>query len=365
MSTETMDAQLVVIEPGTALTVFTSDNGIDPYLQKIEEEALKLSEGLDPSVAKDRKAIISAAFKVTQSKTIMDKAGKSLKDGLMKDIKPIDPNRKKARDFCEDLADRIRKPVTDWEEAEQNRLDLIKDAIVNIESLGLIVNLEDLSSKTLSELKSSLDTVMGIEANESFEGFQEEAQLQRYKSIESLTNQIAIEEAAEAEKVKQDKIDAENAEKEKADNEERLRQEGAEIARKAEVKKAEVKAEKVKKDKAEAKEREDKAIQDAKDAEARVEQAAIDAENAKVAAEAKRVQDVADAEQLVKDNIAIEAAEVESAKKAREANTRHRTTINNKALKDLTKIEGVTDEMAKAIVIAIAKFEVSNISISY
>jgi hypothetical protein len=71
--------------------------------------------------AKSRKAIASMAYKVSQSKTILDNAGKDLVSEAKAKIKKIDMARKYSRDFLDSLRDEVRKPLTDWEEAEKEK----------------------------------------------------------------------------------------------------------------------------------------------------------------------------------------------------------------------------------------------------
>ncbi len=79
-----MANELVVIEPATALDLFTAPDKVQVLLSGIREKALAEQALLDTdlSKAKNRDAIKSLAYKVTQSKTYIDKAGKAVVDEL-------------------------------------------------------------------------------------------------------------------------------------------------------------------------------------------------------------------------------------------------------------------------------------------
>lgn len=81
-----MNAQ-TEIDTGTALAIpegrslaamFSEPSQVDDLIARLEAEAL--SHAPDLTTAKGRKAIASLAYKVAQSKTALDKAGKSPTD---------------------------------------------------------------------------------------------------------------------------------------------------------------------------------------------------------------------------------------------------------------------------------------------
>ena len=107
--------------------------GINPILDAIRAEV----EGIvpDTTTAKGRNAIASLAHKVAKSKTLIDKMGKNLADGLNAQLKPINAERKLARDQLDTLKEEIRHPLTDWE-AEQKRIADDEAARVAAEKLA-------------------------------------------------------------------------------------------------------------------------------------------------------------------------------------------------------------------------------------
>lgn len=100
--------------------LFTETDGLKKKLKEIETEVLSIVP--DTSTAKGRKEIASLAFKVAKSKVALDSLGKDLVADLKIRSSKIDISRKFARDFLDNLKDRVRQPLTDWEEKEDLRV---------------------------------------------------------------------------------------------------------------------------------------------------------------------------------------------------------------------------------------------------
>jgi len=113
-----MNNQLIPVQEINALEIFTKD-GLDPLLLAIEKEVATFVPSVE--TAADRKEIASMAYKVSQSKTYIDAAGKSLVDDIKKQAKVIDTARKKSRDRLDELRDQVRKPLNDWEAEEARK----------------------------------------------------------------------------------------------------------------------------------------------------------------------------------------------------------------------------------------------------
>lgn len=75
----------------------------------------------DLSTEKSRKAIGSLAYKIARTKTAIDDAGKKLNEDLRKEINVVDAKRREIRDTLDGMRDQVRKPLDDWEAAEEQR----------------------------------------------------------------------------------------------------------------------------------------------------------------------------------------------------------------------------------------------------
>ena len=98
-----------------------SENGLDPVLDKIRQEIDLFVPNIETK--KGRKEIGSFAYKIAQSKTFIDKAGKELNADIKAKAKLIDAERKRSRDTLDDWKNEVRQPLTDFEEAEEKRIE--------------------------------------------------------------------------------------------------------------------------------------------------------------------------------------------------------------------------------------------------
>ena len=114
-----MGKELVEVKQMDAAVLFV-DNGMDKLLKGIEERVL--THKADVSTLKGRDDLKSVAYQISRAKTLIDDLGKVEIDDAKKVIDRINPIRKIARDFLDDLKESVRKPLTDWEE-EQSKVE--------------------------------------------------------------------------------------------------------------------------------------------------------------------------------------------------------------------------------------------------
>ncbi|HIH4992050.1 TPA: cell envelope biogenesis protein TolA [Morganella morganii] len=302
-----MANELVVIEPATALDLFTAPDKVQVLLSGIREKALAEQALLDTdlSKAKNRDAIKSLAYKVTQSKTYIDKAGKAVVDELKELPKKVDASRKQCRDELDALSEEIRQPVTAWEDAEKARVaaeELVKQIERDHE--------EALQMNELHDLRKAEEERKRIEHENEIK-----RQAAEQARIEAEQKAQRDREAAEL-KARQEVEAAAKREREAREAQERAEREKQEAIAKAEREKL----------------------------------AAVEAERRK-AEEAERAR----------------LAEIERQKQEelkRQADTVHRAKVNNQAMQDLIAT-GIPEDCAKACIIAIAKGAVSSVKINY
>jgi len=130
--------ELIIIEKQDVMAVFTQRDLITPLLAKVEHFAML--EPQDVTTEKGRKEIASIAYRVAQSKTYIEAQGKDLAAELKELPKLVDSNRKYARDFLDDLKDRIRKPLDDWE-ANQAAM-VLADKVLLDHEIALLDNIQ-------------------------------------------------------------------------------------------------------------------------------------------------------------------------------------------------------------------------------
>lgn len=370
-----MENQITTLENltiTTAVDVFV-DSGLDPYLQQITEEVKTFIP--DVSTAKGRKSIASMAMKVAKSKTFLDGLGKDLNAEAKKKAKVVDNERKRCREYLDALRDEVRAPLNEYEEKQKQSAQEQLEKYEALKELTLTAGWDGhaLSSEKLNDLIIELKTIV---VDESYGEYELQSLKAQTKGLSDL--KVALDSAIhEEEKEAQEKLEAQERERllqierEKAIADAAKKEAEAKAEEEAERKRIEsdkaiADAEKAKKDAIEAekaaeiraKEAAEKANQDKINAE---EQARKDAELAALKAE----QDKQQAIEAERRRQVEEEARLKKEAEAREANTKHKTKINNAALNAIVNASGVSSDDAKKIVIAINKGRIPNITIHY
>ena len=313
-----MANELVVIEPATALDLFTAPDKVQVLLSGIREKALAEQALLDTdlSKAKNRDAIKSLAYKVTQSKTYIDKAGKVVVDELKELPKKVDASRKQCRDELDALSEEIRQPVTVWEDAEKAR-----------------VAAEELARQIERDHEEAL------QMNELHDLRKAEEERKRIEHENEIKRQAAEQARIEAEQKAQ-------RDREAAELKAKQEREAAELKARQEVEAAA----KREREAREAQERAEREKQEAIANAEREKMAAVEAERRK-AEEAERAR----------------LAEIERQKQEelkRQANKEHQRKFNREALQALTEA-GFDDKTATKFFELVIKGEVPHLSMNY
>lgn len=331
---EVTDLTVIEIKPEQAPVLF-SPNGLDAFLEQIKQA---VNEVPDLSTDKGRKRIASLAAQVSRSKTAIEKPGREYLKRLKAAVKPAEQEIKRFVDECDALRDATRQPLTEWE-AEQERIAAEKAA----EEERLRLEAEEKAALEALKKQFEADHEIALLLNEKFDRDaaedKAEAERQRIAHEEELKRQAAEQAKREADEAAKREIEAaagrereatlakERAERERIESEQRAEREKQEALAKAERDRISAE-EKAKREKEEAIQRE---------------RAAAEARDQARLAEEKRIKD-------------------EEARRA--ADKEHRKTVNNKALQDLIAA-GVPEECAKLCITAIAKGNITAISINY
>ena len=356
---QTESTDLVAFEKLTPAVIF-APGGVNDILEKIAREVR--STQTDISTKAGRDAVASLAYKVSRSKTALDKMGKELGETHYKAWKAISSERTRIESELDALRDEVRKPLTDWENAEKNRVAAHEEAI------GAIAQYLALApTATPTELRGFL-TDLGTLVQRDWQEFAARAAGAADDVCSALNKALAEAERREAEAAELARLRAEQVVREQKERDDRIAAEAAERARvEAEAKakrdadeaaaRAEAERQRVEKEKADAVARAEKAEAD------RIAAAAKAVQDAKDAAEAAERRQAA-AIEAERKRIADEAAKVAAETAKREANKAHLAKINNAVLAALIAA-GASEEVGKAIVGAIARGDVPHTKISY
>lgn len=326
--------------------------GLSDLLERIEAQARSIVP--DTSTDKGRKAIASTAARVARSKTYIDGLGKDFVAGLKKQAAVVDAERKAARDRLDALKDEVRRPLTEWEEAEDKRIQRHEQ---NIGQLVAYTNgLGQIDSGVLREMLNDLrETDLSPAHWDEYAGKAAQAHAE---ALDAMTTALALREQHEAEQAELARLRAEAAEREQREAAERAAREQAEreerIAREAEDR-AKAQAEQAAKAEAERIERQrqadiERANQERIEAERRAAQAE---ERARIAVEQERAR--ADAE----------AAAKKAEEDRRAADREHRAAVNRGAAAAITAHVDISAAQAQSVIVAIARGDVPSVHIHY
>jgi len=347
--------EIALVPKENALQVYSAENGLDPYLQKIRAEIDSFVP--DVSTRKGREAIASIAYKVARSKTALDGVGKDLVAELKEVPKKIDAERKRMRDLLDSWQAEVRKPLTEWEEAEAARVAAHERRVDELRCTNT-------EGRTAAEIASAISLIEEEEIGPAWEEFEAEAHRVKAASLAALREALAKREQYEAEQAELERLRAEAAVREQKEREERIAREAAEAERIAAERRAQEE-----RDAATRREAEAKAAAERRELELKL--AAEQAEREKVEAQHRAEQAERDAQAKAeaaaaaeRQRQADEQARIEREAAAREADKAHKKAINNEALAALIA-GGMPEECAKQAITLIAQRKVPHITINY
>lgn len=384
---EAAPTDIAVVVSHTPVVVLTDAKQREEFYAHIEREVEAFTP--DTSTEKGRKEIKSLAYKITRTKTAIDDAGKQLNENARASINAVDAERRAAREKLTALAEQVRRPLTEWEQAEEKRVEACRTIIDGLKAAA-VVTLEDTAETVRGRGAATWNTALDADV---FRDMLPEAQAAKDATVSTLKSALARLVKEEADRVELDRLRAEAAEREERDRLEREAREAeeqraaqakaAEEQRHAAEKAAEAKriadeqaaeARRVAAEKAEA-ERIERAKQEAAEAEqrkAQEAQAQREREHAEqLAAERRRAQEAEQAAQAERDRIAAEEAKRQAEAQrtadeqaARDADREHRGLVMS-AAKAAIMTCGTDEETAKKIVLLIRSGEVPNVTLRF
>lgn len=337
--------ELEIADQNVVVAAFKTPGGTAELFERIAQEAR--SHVPDVTTKKGRDQIGSLAMKVSKSKTFIEKCGKELVADQKAQIKLIDDDRIATVKKFDELRNEILAPRDAWEQAEKDRVAKHEHHIATIRMAVSLATAAD-SEWTAFTIKEAIQTLEDKVIDSSFEEYEEQAKLAKFETLEVLRKALTAREKYEAEQAELERLRQAEILRQQQEREAQIAHEAAEKATREAEEKARFEAERVQREKAEAEQREARLKAEKEAAELRAVQAA---EN-----ERKRIE----AEQAAK-------AEAErKAEEARLADVEHRRKINQDAVSALCYcVAGLTEEMAKDVIRAIAKPAVPNVSIKY
>jgi colicin import membrane protein len=377
VTAEVLHGEIMPIEPGTdIIEAVSAQPGIvlldnvkfDEFYERLKAKA---PSDVDASTGAGRDKLRSFAAEVRREKAAIDKARLNLTAGWRDMTKQANEAGKVINERLEQLAIDVRKPLTEWEEAEKAREAEVDRIITALRSARFVAMGE--SSEAIRDRGTAAHEVKIT--REQFQDRFEEAEREKKDTVEHLFGALKAAEKAEADRAELERLQAEAAERERADQAKREAEE-AEARRVEEERLAEerrVAAEEAEKERiaAAAREAEERTRREAEEAAEEERQRVQREHDEALAAERARAEEAERAAQAERDRISAEeqarkdaeAREAEE-KAKREANQAHRTRIKT-AAKTAIMTCGADEETAQKIVLAIIAGEIPAVTLAF
>ena len=342
--------------------------GLGQFFEAVKAEVT--GEVPDLTTRKGRERIASLAATVSKSKKAVETPGRDYLKRLKEMPKAVEAELREWVTKMDNLRDATRKPLTDWEAAELARTDKHVDGIQSIKDMALFGDRPPASvvARVITDLEA-------IEINDAWEEFLAEAAQAKDQTLAKLRALHVERTQYETEQAELTRLRLEKEARDKKDNEERIAREAAEQAtREAEARaqrERDTEAQRVRDEQVAAEKRENDLKLQAAESDRRAEQAKREqieaeqrAEREKVAAAERQSAAVERArlDEIARANAA--ADEILRQQQERQADLTHKSKILGEAKQALIGMN-ISEELAKAIVLKIARGEVPNVSIQF
>ena len=359
----TKNTELAIFQQISPIDVF-KENKVDDFLSGVEKEVEEFKKIRDISTLKGRAEIKSFAFRIAQTKAPLDKAGLSLTEEMRDRVKLINAERSRIKDKLENFQNDVRKPLTDFEDVEKERVKVREDRIIELENASYVNECINQNLTAIAFYKHVIVTLDNLFVFD-WQEFLTKAEETYNKSKIAVEEKLKSAVAQEREKVELEKLRKKKEEMELKEREAQISKEATEKAQRIAKEEAQRIA-KIAEDEKYKLEAEKKSLELAK----------IEAERKaiyeKKLAEEREINYKEQAEKEKKEAIEIEKLRVEAERKiqekadeARARNVAHKTKIHNEILKGLSDLHSGNVDEAKDIIRSIALGRIPHLFIKY
>lgn len=360
--------------------------GLNQFLEAVTAEVT--AEVPDLTTAKGRARIASLANKVSKSKKAVEDPGRDYLKRLKEMPKVVETELREFVNSMNALRDATRKPLTDWEEANDRRIDAHNDGIQRIKDMAVFAE-----TPTAAHVAQVIADLEMVAIDDDWDEFITDAAQAKDRTLATLRTLLADRTKHEAELAEIAKFNAEKAEREQKERDAEIARQAVELAQRESEQKAQAEREAAAKREQELIDQAEQAKRDAeqkqRDADAAAENHALQLklaaereERQKLQAEQDRIAGLqrAEAEREAAEQRQAEAvdrarlAEVkrqEAAKaeelrqqKAREDDKARKASINRAALEAFIA-GGMPEDCARQAVTLIAQRKIPAITIAY
>ncbi|MEL9885648.1 hypothetical protein J4W74_07760 [Escherichia coli] len=342
------ELSIIEITPDMAPRIYV-EKGLEKFLEQIREG---VNEVPDISTDKGRKRIASLAAKVSRSKTAVEKPGRDYLKRLKEQPKVVEAELRRFVTECDRLRDEVRRPLTEWENAEKLRTEALQQRLTNLRALADVI---DLSGNYLpsTDIQERIQEAKSVALDESWQEYAAEAGVAKDSTIQKLEESLAVAQKREHEAAELERLRKEAEEKARIEREENIRREAAEQAKLEAEQKAKAEIEAAARLAAEEKARAEVAERQRIEAEQRARR-----EKEEAVAEERRRQEEAEKARL------DEQKRIADEEARRAADKEHRRTVNRRVIADLIA-QDIPEEFAQKAMLAIAGGKVQDAYIKY
>lgn len=365
-------SELIVIEiaPEQAPALYTQ-NGLESFLEQIRKS---VNEVPDLTTAKGRARIASLAASVSRSKTAIEKPGREYLKRLKELPKEVEAELRRFVTECDAIRDETRRPLTEWEQAEESRKNALQQRLNDLRALGDVIGADGNYLPSV-DIQARISQAKAVSLDDSWEEVAAEAGVAKDATIQKLESAFIISKKREDQAAELERLRVEAEEKARVEREEKLKREAAEAARLEAEQKSQaereaaarrelelkMQAEQAERARVEAEQRAEREKKESAERAEREKQAAIEEAQLKASIEAARIKREAEEKEAAR---IAEQQRIAAEEAARAADVEHRRTINRRVISQLVE-QGVPEEFAKASLVAIASGKIQDAIIRY
>lgn len=227
-----MSTALAIIDKITAVEFF-KPGASSPILERVKKEARELAATFDVSTPAGQEGLRKLAAQLGKTKNKIENEGKALVAGEKARLKVIDVERSLVWDEMESLQKEVRQPLTDFENAEKDRVAKHEEKLAELIGSGECAQRE-WQNLTVEFMAGKLKEIQSMEYD--WQEFIGRARVAVVTSITQIKEAIQKRQTADAEKVELERLRADAARREQEEREARIAQAAKEEAeRKAEI----------------------------------------------------------------------------------------------------------------------------------
>lgn len=366
-------SELIVIEiaPEQAPALYTQ-NGLESFLEQIRKS---VNEVPDLTTAKGRARIASLAASVSRSKTAIEKPGRDYLKRLKELPKEVEAELRRFVTECDAIRDETRRPLTEWEQAEESRKNALQQRLNDLRALGDVMSADGNYLPSV-DIQARISEAKSVALDDSWEEVAAEAGVDKDATIQKLEAAFIVAKQREDQAAELERLRVEAEEKARVEREEKLKREAAEAARLEAEKKAQaereaaarrelelkIQAEQAERARVEAEQRAEREKKEAAERAEREKQAAIDAEKRRSQEEADRIRREAEAKEAAR---IAEQQRIAAEEAARAADVKHRKIVGTEIVTALLAHTSLSREQAIEVLTALKDGLVPRANINY